>query len=235
VVDDEDPKTRAILDDQIAYYRRRAQEYDETSAPPNDPWAADTDRIRDELRSFAPSGRVLEIACGTGQWTRLLAQYADRLTALDASPEMLRLNSIKVGDPRIRYVEADVFEFHPESLVDVVFFGFWISHVPPERFEAFWRNLQRCLAPAGRVFFVDETRHGLWDEDYIGGRGSTLVRRLTDGSIHRVVKVLWMPDELETRLRELGWNVAVHGVGPFYWGAGTPPGRDVGRPAHPSV
>lgn len=224
-------ETQAIVDDQIAYYRRRASEYDETSAPPNDPSAADIDRLRDELRAFGPRGRVLEVACGTGQWTGLLAHYADELTAVDASPEMLRLNATKVGDTRIRYVAADVFEYRPDHAVDAVFFAFWLSHVPLERFEAFWRMVQRCLAPGGRVFFVDEAQHGLWEEDHIGSPGSTLVRRrLSDGSVHRVVKVLWSPDTLETRLHELGWDIVVHPVGPFYWGTGVPRPAD-GRPA----
>jgi SAM-dependent methyltransferase len=211
-----------LIHDQIEYYRRRAPEYDSTSSPVGDPFDADAERIRGHLRAFEPSGRVLELACGTGQWTGLLAGYADELTAVDASPEMLRLNAAKVGDPRVRYVTADLFAYQPDGGYDNVFFGFWLSHVPPRRFTAFWELVRGCLAPDGRVFFVDEAAHSLWDEDWVDRDGAVVRRRLVDGSVHRVVKALWTPSDLHHRLADLGWDVVVQAVGPFYWGHGAP-------------
>ncbi|MDQ2941561.1 MAG: class I SAM-dependent methyltransferase [Chloroflexota bacterium] len=211
-----------LIHDQIAYYRRRAAEYDSTSSPVGDPFHTDAERIRGHLRAFQPFGRVLELACGTGQWTGLLARQAVELTAIDSSPEMLRLNAAKVGDPRVRYVTADLFAYQPDSAYDNVFFGFWLSHVPPGRFAAFWELVRGCLAPDGRVFFVDEAAHGLWDEDWLDREGAIVRRRLLDGSVHRVVKALWSPSDLQERLASLGWDVIVEGVGPFYWGHGAP-------------
>ena len=212
--------TDRLIQDQIEYYHRRANEYDRTSTPVGDPFDADAERIRSQLRAFRPGGRVLELACGTGQWTGILAEYADELTALDASPEMLRLNAAKIRDPRVRYVAADLFGFQPDGRYDVVFFGFWLSHVPPARFAAFWELVRSFLAPDGRVFFVDEAAHGLWDEDWVDRAGAVVRRRLLDGSLHHVVKALWTPSELEERLTTLGWAVLVEAAGPFYWGRG---------------
>ena len=80
--------------------------------------------------------------------------------------------------------------------------------------------MRSFLAPDGRVFFVDEAAHGLWDEDWVD-RPSAVVRlRLLDGSLHHVVKALWTPSELEERLTTLGWAVLVEVAGPFYWGRG---------------
>ncbi|MEP6681504.1 MAG: class I SAM-dependent methyltransferase [Chloroflexota bacterium] len=207
-----------LIADQIEYYRRRASEYDRTSTLPGDPFAADAERIRAHIRALRPSGRVLELACGTGQWTGLLAESADELTAVDASPEMLRLNAEKVADPRIRYITADLFEFAPDRRYDTVFFAAWLSHVPPERFVAFWELVAACLAPDGRVLFFDETDHGLWAEEWVDRDGAVARRQLLDGSVHRIVKVLWAPSELEARLRQLGWEITVEQSGPFLWG-----------------
>jgi SAM-dependent methyltransferase len=78
-----------LLGEQIAYYSARAIEYDRT-APFTD---HDGDpELSAALERFAPRGRVLELACGTGQWTKELAEYAMELTAVDASEEMLTLN-----------------------------------------------------------------------------------------------------------------------------------------------
>ena len=74
----------------------------------------------------------------------------------------------------------------------------------------------------GRVFFVDEAAHGLWDEDWVDRERGIVRRRLLDGSIHRIVKSLWIPSELQERLGGIGWDVIVEGVGPFFLGHGGP-------------
>ena len=211
-------RDRRILDAQIAYYRARAAEYDATSTPAGDPFAAHGEATRDALRAFEPRGRVLEIAAGTGQWTGILAEFADELVATDASPEMLELNRAKVGDPSVRYEVADVFALEPSHDFDVVFFGFFLSHVPPGRFESFWTIVDGLLAPGGRVFFVDEGRHGVWDESWVDEAEAIVRRTLRDGSVHRAVKVLWKPDELEAAVRNQGWKASVRASGVFYWG-----------------
>ena len=209
---------RALLDEQIAYYRARAAEYDATASIDGDPFAPDSDRIREALRADPPRGRVLELAAGTGQWTALLAELADGLVATDASPEMLTLNAAKVRDPTVEYRVVDVFALEASHAFDAVFFGFFLSHVPPSRFEPFWGVLEGLLAPAGRVFFVDEAAHGLWEEDWVDRDAGIVHRTLSDGRTHRAVKVLWKADELGERLQGLGWNASVHAEGPFYRG-----------------
>jgi len=210
---------RDLLDDQIRYYRACAAEYDATSTPDGDPFAVHGEATRAALRAFEPRGRVLELAAGTGQWTGLLAEYADELVVTDASPEMLELNAAKVGERGIEYGVADAFALDATHDYDVVFFGFFLSHVPRGRFDQFWAVLEGLLAPGGRAFFVDEADPGLWEEDWIDETAGLVQRRLGDGSLHRAVKVLWKPDDLEARLAEVGWNASVTGEGPFYWGS----------------
>jgi SAM-dependent methyltransferase len=209
---------RELIDEQIAYYRARAVEYDATSIPEGDPFADAADRIRAALREFGPRGRVLELAAGTGQWTGILADHAEQLVVTDASPEMLELNRAKVGERGIEYRVADAFAMAASHGFDVVFFGFFLSHVPASLFEPFWSVVDGLLAPGGRVFFVDEAAHGMWDEDWIDRDAGIVRRPLTDGRVHRAVKVLWTPEDLEQRLGELGWDASVTRDGPFYWG-----------------
>ena len=210
-----------LIDEQIAYYRARAGEYDTTSTPPDDPFAEAADRIRDALRAFEPRGRVLELAAGTGQWTGILAEYAGELIVTDASPEMLELNRAKVGERGIAYRVADVFAMKATHDHDVVFFGFFLSHVPAGRFEQFWGVVSGLLVPGGRAFFVDEAAHGLWDEDWVDRDAGIVRRPLTDGRVHRAVKVLWTPADLDERLISMGWDASVKSEVPFYWGSST--------------
>jgi len=207
-----------LLSAQMAYYRARAPEYD--AGKLHFPGG---EEIVAALDAFAPRGDVLELACGTGAWTAQLLRHAHSVTAVDASPEMLKLAAHRVGnDPRVRFVLADLFSWRPERRYDVVFFGFWISHVPLERFAPFWELLGECLAPGGRVFLADDTYRT--DDELIEGPDSaTIERRLEDGTRFRVVKVPYSAAALERRLRRLGWAVEVHETaGPFYWGAGSP-------------
>ena len=219
-----------VVQAQIRYYSERAPEYDETAIPPGeDPLAPQGFELEAALAAFAPRGRVLEIACGTGGWTRLLAAHASDVTALDASAEMLELCRRKVKDARVRFVEADVFRWEPETQYDVVFFANWLSHVPPKRFKEFWSIVERCLAAKGRVFFVDEETLGVWRCEEFLDEAQTLVRRrLRDGRFFDIVKVFYDAPDLERRLRVLGWDVTVNSTGDFYWGQGTGPEEAVG-------
>ena len=129
----------------------------------------------------------------------------------DASPEMLALNRGKLGErANVRYQVADAFDPGGDASYDVVFFGFFLSHVPRDRFDAFWTNLRGVLAPGGRVFFVDEAQHGLWREDWIDEAAGIVRRTLMDGVTYRAVKVLWRPDALRDRL---GDSVGAHRSG----------------------
>jgi SAM-dependent methyltransferase len=217
---------RRLLDEQIVYYRRRAPEFDASmlATHATEPFATMWKELLAALDRFRPRGNVLELACGTGQWTALLARRADRVTAVDASPEMLERCRARVPAAKLECVVADIFSYEPDAAYDVVFFGFWLSHVPLGRFDAFWDLVRRCLAPDGRVFFIDEGRHGLWREERADAGDPTIVRRpLADGSVHRIVKVLWDTAELERRIRAIGWDIAVHRAGAYYWGAGRRP------------
>jgi demethylmenaquinone methyltransferase/2-methoxy-6-polyprenyl-1,4-benzoquinol methylase len=199
----------SLLAEQVAYYRARAREYDATHAFD----AASRARLLDALRAFAPRGRVLELACGTGQWTAELARYASVLTAVDASPEMIALNRARVPHDNVRYVEADLFAWSAPERYDVVFFSVWLSHVPPQRFEGFWTLVADCLNETGRVFVIDElpavAAHERWNS---GAIAPVVERALSTGARYRAVKVLHDPAELRARLSALGWRADIRAV-----------------------
>lgn len=206
----------ALLAEQIAYYRARASEYDRTS-----PLAYDPD-VRGELaaalEAFAPRGEVLELACGTGEWTAELARHATRLTAVDASPEMLALNRHRVGAANVRYLQADLFAWTPPAHYDVVFFSAWLTHVPPQRFDTFWALVAGCLNDQGRVFMIDELPAVAAHERVIADAPAPSVERdLETGARYRTVKAFYAPATLTARLAALGWKAETRTVGWRYF------------------
>ncbi len=212
--------TPSLLGEQLAYYRAVAGEYHTHTLD-----VPGQQELVNAISSWAPEGDVLELACGTGLWTKWLLRSATSVTAVDGAPEMLALAQARVGPtPGVRFVEADLFSWRPDRRYDAVWFGFWISHVPEERFESFWRMGADGLAPGGRVFFFDDNHRT--DEELVDGPDTPIVeRRLHDGSRYRVIKIPYRPEQLEQRLRALGWEFAMAGSGPFYWGSG---GRSAG-------
>jgi SAM-dependent methyltransferase len=222
------------LREQLEYYRARAVEYDQwwlrqgrydRGAALNAQWSDEAAAVSSALAAFRPTGRVLELACGTGIWSEQLLPFASHLTLLDGSPEMLSIAAARLHSPEVRNIEADLFQWQPAEQFDVVFFGFWLSHVPPERFASFWPLVRRCLAPGGRVFFVDsrydQTSTAL-DHHLPEPEATVVHRRLNDGREYRIVKVFYDPAELTDRLCRLGWDFQIRQTENYFlYGAGT--------------
>lgn len=225
-----------LLAEQRAYYRGRAPTYDEwwqRSGPyergeaEGRDWQRQVATVEASLASFAPVGDVLELAGGTGWWTERLARTADHLTVVDASPETLERNRARVQRLEIDYVVADLFQWEPERRYDVVFFSFWLSHVPRPRFGPFWDLVRRCLAPGGRTFLIDNreepaARAETHDPHVTEYRTDEHLRRLPDGSEHRVVKVMYQPKELQRLIAAEGWDADIEGTRSFVYGSATP-------------
>lgn len=208
-----------LLAEQIAYYRARAGEYDQSYAE-----RADLRGMLALVDDLPIAGDVLELACGTGQWTRLLAARARSVTAVDAATEALAIARTRVTTPSVRFVEADVFAWQPPRRYDVVFFAFWLSHVPPARLPDFWSTVAAALAPGGRAIFIDDGPSASAREEILTAQPVPAVRRrLDDGSEHRVVKVFHDATGLSSDLAALGWSAQVRTVsGTFICGIAEP-------------
>jgi SAM-dependent methyltransferase len=218
-----------LLAEQIRYYEDRAPAYEDLyfrrgafdlGPEGNAAWFAETAQLETSLRALDLSGHVLELGCGNGLWTRWIAPRASRLIAVDASPTMLARNRDWVRDPAVTYVEADVFAWAPTEgeRFDVIAFGFFLSHVPPARFDAFWAQLASWLAPGGVVWFADDcwapdrprSSHRVED-----GPAHAHVRRLDDRE-YAIVKLFYRPEDLAARLAGLGWIPTVTGTGEHF-------------------
>ena len=213
------PDVDAVLAEQVAFYRAWASTYDD--AVRHDANERDRPELHQSLARFRPVGDVLELAGGTGNWTVELGGYADALTVVDSSAEALAINRSKllsVAVP-VEYVCTDIFNWELPRRYDVIFFSFWLSHVPPGHFDQFWQLVDRSLATEGRVFFIDSARprhntghalkpSALVDRRHDPNRGLSR-RALSDGREYRIVKVFWRPDALRQRLASLGFDVSV--------------------------
>jgi SAM-dependent methyltransferase len=191
------------------YYARRAAEYEKIYDKPER--QADLARLRAELPPLFKDERVLEIACGTGYWTPLIAAQAESVLAVDAVEDVLAIaRSKNYPGLNVRFEQADAYAFPawPEKF-SACFAGFWWSHVPLSRLHDFLSGLHARLAPGSRVAFLDN-RYVEGSSTPISRRdadGSYQQRRLADGSGHELLKNFPTAEEMESHLAPYGTEI----------------------------
>lgn len=97
---------------------------------------------------------ILDVGCGAGAFTRLLAPRARTVTGVDFSPEMIRRARAGAAVlPNVMFVKADVLQLDwPEGSLDAIVTIAALHHVPLR--EALER-MRRWLRPGGRLVALD--------------------------------------------------------------------------------
>jgi demethylmenaquinone methyltransferase/2-methoxy-6-polyprenyl-1,4-benzoquinol methylase len=207
------------MDKLADYYARRAPEYERFYDKPER--QADLSVLRERLARLFAQRRVLEVACGTGYWTATIASHAREVTALDIDEEVLAL-------ARERPLPAGKAEFHRADAYalpdlgrrhDGLFAGFWWSHVPRARLDAFLEGCVRAAAPGAMIAFLDG-RYVEGSSTPVSRRdaegNSYQTRRLDDGSVHEMMKNYPEESELIQRASRFGWGAHVELL-PYDW------------------
>ena len=108
------------------------------------------------LRQFIPTGcdRALEIGCGTGTFTRLLATKANHVVATDLSSAMIRIaRQRSTHYQNIEYSVADVMGMDlPSSQFDCIVLIATLHHLPA---DSVLPGLKEALRPEGVLILHD--------------------------------------------------------------------------------
>lgn len=198
----------AIVQEQMAYYRARAQEYHESifrvgryslGEGEQDDVIDDMQQALAFIGQLGPYQDILELACGTGIWTRQLLAIGESVTALDASLEMIEVNNATTHDPRVQYQQVNLLAWEPDQQYDLVFFAFWLSHVPPERVTSFLQTVSKAVRPGGQLIIVDQWAPTEGDKQAVE---TDIIhkRALLDGQTFRIFKVFYNADDLTQML-----------------------------------
>ena len=99
-------------------------------------------------------GRALEIGCGTGAFSRLLARRAESVLALDLAPRMVRAARERSGlYPNISFVNGDAMTYAlPRDGFDCVATLTTLHHLPA---ESALRKIKAALSPGGVFVCLD--------------------------------------------------------------------------------
>src|SRR3954469_11495749 len=158
------PAPTATDAEMLAYYEARAPEYDDwylrrgryERGPVHDAaWNAELDMAGRWLDALPITGEIVELAAGTGWWSPLLAAKGE-LSMYDGNPGPLDRARERLVAHRLRaHLHVRDAWVEPDRQVDAVFTGFWLSHVPRDRFDAFLALVRRWLKPGGLFAFID--------------------------------------------------------------------------------
>lgn len=98
--------------------------------------------------------QILEIGCGSGEFSRLLSARAERVLALDLSPRMIQLARQRSEPyPNIDFVEADVMTYElPDTRFDCIATLTTMHHLPA---ESILRRISKALKPGGTFVCLD--------------------------------------------------------------------------------
>jgi SAM-dependent methyltransferase len=135
---------------------------------------------------------ALEVGCGTGAFARLLAQRAERVVALDLSPEMVRVARERSARyPNIAFEVADVTSRPlPADRFDVIASIATLHHLP---LGATLSGLSASLVPGGTLIVLD-----LYDRSGPGDRLMDLIA-IPAGPAWRLARCGRLREPAETR------------------------------------
>jgi len=165
-VDAQEQDDRPTEDEQP--YVRFAEIYDSVMRPVGyEMWA---DYIEELCTMYGRSpGRILDLACGTGNTSLPFARRGHTVVGVDRSPAMLAVARTKAADEGlpVEFIEGDMRSFTLPQPVDlaVCLFDSINYLLNPRDLAAALRAVHQALVPEGLVIFDSNTRHRLSQVD----------------------------------------------------------------------
>jgi demethylmenaquinone methyltransferase/2-methoxy-6-polyprenyl-1,4-benzoquinol methylase len=201
----------------LEYYEQRQEEYEAIYAKPER--QADLAELESNLVRLVAGCRVLELACGTGYWTRRMARAAASIHATDASETLIAGALASCTTPNVTAGALDAYAIPRSSGYNCVVAGFFLSHVPVNDRRRFLAGIAQAFLPGTRVV--------LFDNRYVEGNSSPISRRagsgdsfqirvLSNGSTHEILKNFPGTQELRDALGEFCRGVAVK-ESQYFW------------------
>ncbi len=202
---------RKMNKDLQSYYNARAKEYDKVYAIPEEQQdLAEATKIFQQL--FAQQ-TVLEIACGTGYWTKQISVTARSIFATDINESVIEIAKGRNDAGNVQFKVADMYDLSTATKYDALFGGFIWSHILLEDLDSFLQKATGFLKPGGTIAFIDSkpipnTIHDVKRITRTDEHGNTFqTRNLENGSTHVVLKNFPSQEFLQQKLSPCFKNI----------------------------
>ena len=167
-----------ITERSAEYYAKSASSHDRVYDKPErqDDLAEMRALVAETLRGHV----VLELACGTGYWTGIIAETADSVVATDINPEMIEMAKLRaLPAHKVQLRVADAFDL-PDDLgsFTAIFIGFWWSHVRRDEQERLLAQLSKKIGKDVMLVLLDDC--------YVEGSSDTVARTDLEGNTYQI-------------------------------------------------
>jgi len=152
-----------------------AQFHDESDEDRQD----DLDDVAEQVSDLMRGHTVLELGCGTGFFTDVIAETAAQVIATDASEAMLnvaREHGADLENVRYRVVDALAIpqDIGADGKITAVFAGFLWSHFTKDQQDAFLADLRARIGKDALLVLIDD--------EYVEGASPTIARTDAQGN-----------------------------------------------------
>jgi SAM-dependent methyltransferase len=200
------------------YYRERAHRYDVLYKTPE--WREELAWLETWVARRTARRSVLEVAAGTGFWTKAAAGAATAVTATDCNPEVLALASSRGLGRHVTFVVADAYALPTfANPFGAGMAHLWWSHVDKLREHQFLRSFTSRLLPRAELLMIDQRylqgySIPAFRRDRLGNRYE--LRSLENGRVFQVIKNYPTPEQLQATMSPFCEEVQITSLR-YFW------------------
>ncbi|MHC4564793.1 MAG: class I SAM-dependent methyltransferase [Planctomycetota bacterium] len=203
------------LAESISFYDVVGREGRETSNKPykerqNDIERYETERnlLKKKFIEYCCDKDVLELGCGTGEWTAAMLKTARSLVSIDASENMLMRAKKRIGScaNKLTLLRGDFLKQHLTIRpLDVVVAYFTISFLPPVMQQQLLARIKDWLLPGGICLFAESAQFSTLPSFGLGRQ--RIQTRVGAEREYRIYKECFSPYQLKKVVSDAGFDV----------------------------
>jgi len=112
------------------------------------------------LKYVKTDHNILNVGCGSVEFSSELSKYCNHVTAIDISPEMIAIAEkevVRSGNPEnIRFICQDIMRWNPDDKYDVIFANYFLNTFAWKDCEIVINHILKMVKDNGLLCIADE-------------------------------------------------------------------------------
>jgi SAM-dependent methyltransferase len=174
-----------------------------------DRYKREKDHLKEKLRDYCRDKIVLELGCGTGEWTQVVADVAKSVTCIESSRNMIERAKQRLAKSLIQpnIIHGDFFdETSSVEPADVILSYFTLSFLPPKAQSSLLSLMKKRASRNAKFLFGESIQISTLPS--IGLGHQRIQTRGACGKEYMIYKEHFTPYRLERILTANGFRVA---------------------------
>lgn len=203
------------------YYSSVADEYEDKVVNPyaeipceRGEYLRERRQLKTRLRHYCRAKRVLELGCGTGEWTQAIAEVASSIVCVEASARMISETKRRLehAAATISFLNEDFLDDTlPVEPCDVIVSYFAVSFLSPAAQRRLLLNMKKWLVSGGLILFAESRQ--IAPSPSLGHGDRRIQKRISHGNEFLIFKQRFTETQMKKlflgegfTIRDLGAN-----------------------------